>query len=72
MLATGLDRHFGCGYGSEPNQSQICGPGCEYTRTVDSGTVPSRSPYPAAFGGFSAGCTAGPSVNPYYMLAFAI
>jgi len=27
VLAMGLDRHFGSGYGSEPNRSQICGPG---------------------------------------------
>jgi len=27
VLATGLDRHFGSGYGSEPNRSQIGGPG---------------------------------------------
>ena len=27
VLATGLDRHFGSGYRSEPNRSQIGGPG---------------------------------------------
>jgi hypothetical protein len=29
VLATGLGRHFGSGYGSEPNRSQIGGPGCQ-------------------------------------------
>jgi len=72
VLATGLDRHFGSGYGSEPNRRQIGGPGRQYTRTVDSGTIPSTSPYPSELGGFPAGCTASPSVNSYNMLAFAI
>jgi len=27
VLATGQDHHFGSGYGSEPNRSQIGGPG---------------------------------------------
>jgi len=72
VLATGLDRHFGSGYGLEPNPSQIGGSGCQYTRTVNLGTVPSASPYPSGLGGFSAGCIAGPSVNSYNMLAFGI
>jgi hypothetical protein len=72
VLATGLDRHFGSGYGSEPNRSQIGGPGHQSIRTVDSGTVPSTSSYSSELGGFPAGCTAGLSVNSYNMLAFAI
>jgi len=72
VLATGLDRHFGSGYESEPNQSQIGGPGRQSTQTVDSGTVPSTSPYLSELGRISAGCIAGPSVNSYNMLAFAI
>jgi len=72
VLATGRDRHFGSGYGLELNRSQMGGPGRQSTRTVDSGTVPSTSPYVSELGGFPAGCTPGPSVNSYTMLAFAI
>jgi hypothetical protein len=63
VLATGLDRHFGSGYGSEQNRSQIGGLGRQLTRTVDSGTVPSTSPCPSELGGFAAGCLAGSSVH---------
>ena len=72
MLVTVLDRHFGYGSGSKPNRSQIGGPDRQLTRTVYSGTVQSTSPYLSELGGFSAGCTAGPSVSTYNMLAFAI
>jgi len=72
VLATGLDRHFRSGYRSEPNRSQIGGPGGQYTRTVNSGTVPSTSPYLFELGGYPAGCTVGPSVKSYNMRAFAI
>jgi len=68
----GLDRHFGSWYGSEQNRSQIGGPGRQYTRTVDSGTVRLTSPYLSELSVFSEGCIAGPSVNSYNMLAFAI
>jgi len=63
VLATGPDHHFGSGYGSEPNWSQIGSPGRQQTGTVDSGTVPSTSPYPSELGRFSAGCIAGSSVH---------
>ena len=72
LLATGLDGHIRSGYGSEVNRRQIGSPGCQEIRTVNSGTIPSTCPYPSELGGFSAGCTAGPSVNSYNMLAFAI
>jgi len=72
VLAMVLDRHFGSGSRSEPSRCQIGGPGCQSTRTVDSGTVPSTSPYPSEQGGLSAGCTVGPVVSTYNMLAFAI
>ena len=72
VLATVLDRHFESRYGSEPNRSKIGSPGCQQTQTVNSGTVQSTSPYQSESGGFSAGCTAGPSVTTYTMLSFAM
>jgi hypothetical protein len=71
-LTTVLDRHFGSGSGSEPNYSQIGGLDCSLTRTVDLGTIQSSSPYLSDLDWFSAGCTAGASVNIYNVLAFAI
>jgi hypothetical protein len=72
VLATVPDRHFGSGSGSEPNRCQIGGPGCQHTRTVDSGTVRCKSPNPSGLGGLSAGRTAGPSVDLYNVLVFAV
>jgi len=72
VLETGLDRHFGSVYGSEPNLSQIGGPGRQYTQTVDFGRFPSTFPYPSELGGFSADFIAGSSVHWYNILAFAI
>jgi len=72
VLATVLDHHFGSGSGSEPNQCQIGGLGCKYTRTIHSGTVQQNTPYPSALGRYSAGCPVGPSVNTYNVLAFAV
>jgi len=72
LLATVLDCHFGSGSRLELNHSQIGSLRSQYTETVDSGTVQSTSPYKSEFGGFSVGCSAGPSVNTYNMLAFAI
>ena len=56
--------------GTEPDTDWR--PGLSTNPTVDSGTVPSLSPYPCELGGFSVGYTAGPSVNSYNMLALAI
>jgi hypothetical protein len=39
VFATVPDRHFGSGSGSELNHLQIDGPGCQYTRTVNPGSV---------------------------------
>ena len=39
VLATVPDRLFGSGSGPNPNRGQIAGPGCQSTRTVNSGTV---------------------------------
>ena len=70
VSATVLACHFGSG--SEPNRSQIGGPGRHETRTVNLGMVQSTSPYPSELGGFPACCSVGPSVNTYNMLVFAI
>jgi len=72
VLATVPDRHFGSGSVSEPNRCQIGGPGCQHTRSVDSGTVRCKSPNPSGLGGLSAGRTAGPSVDLYNVLVFAV
>jgi len=72
VLATVPDRHFGSGCGSEPNRCQIGGPGCQHTRTVNSGTVRCKSPNPSGLGGLSAGRPAGPSVDLYNVLIFAV
>jgi len=72
VLETVPDRHFGSGSGSEPNHCQTGGPGCQHTRTVDSGTVRCKSTNPSGLGGLSAGRTAGPSVDLYNVLVFAV
>jgi len=72
VLATVPDRHFGSGFGSKPNRCQNGGPGCQHTRTVNSGTVRCKSPNQSGLGGLSAGRPAGPSVDGYYVLVFAV
>ena len=72
MLATVPDRHFGSGSGSEPIRCQIGGPGGQHTRTVNSGMVRCKSPNPSGLGGLSAGRPAGPSVDLYNVLIFAV
>jgi hypothetical protein len=72
VLATVAACHFGSGSGSKPNRCQIGGPGCQHTRTVNSGTVRCKSPNPSGFGGLSAGRPAGPSVDLYNVLVFAV
>ena len=72
MLATVPDRHFGSGSGSKANRSQIGGPGCQHARTVNSGTVRCKSPNSSGLGGLSAGRPAGPSVDLYIVLVFAV
>jgi len=71
VLATVLDRQFRSGTRSEPNRCQIGGPGCQYTRTINSGPVRCKSPNPSELGGLSAGRPAGPSVDLYNVLVFA-
>jgi len=72
VLATVPDHHFGSGSGSKPNRCQIGGPGCQHTRTVNSGTVRCKSPKPSGLGRLSAGRPAGPSVDLYNVLVFAV
>ena len=66
------ERHFGSGSGLEPNRCQIGGLGCQHTRTVDSGPVRCKSPNPSGLGWMSAGRTAGPTVDLYNVLVFAV
>jgi hypothetical protein len=72
VIATVQDCHFGSGSGLEPNRHQIGSPGRQYTRTVNSGTVQTKSPHPSELGGSSVRPPAGPFVNIYTALAFAI
>jgi len=73
VLATVPDRHFGSGSGSKPNRCQIGGPGSiQQTRTVNSGTVRCKCPNPSGLGVLSAGHPAGPSVDLYNVLVFAV
>jgi len=72
VLATVPDSHFGSASRSKPNCCQIGGPGCLHTRTVNSGTVRCKSPNPSGLGGLSAGRPAGPSVDLYNVLVFAV
>jgi len=72
VLATVPDHHLGSGSGSEPNRCKIGGPGFQYTRTVNSGLVRCKSPNPSELGGLSAGRPAGPSVDLYNVLVFAV
>jgi len=72
VLATVPGRHSGYGSGSTPNCCQIGGPGWEHTRTVHLGTVQCSSPNMSGLGGLSAGRPAGPSVDLYNVLVFAL
>ena len=62
------DRHFRSGSGPKPNRCQTGGPGCQYTRTVNSGTVQSKSLYPSEMRRLLAGCPAGPCIDSYMAL----
>jgi len=72
VLAMVLDHCFGSGSLSELNCHQIGGLGCQYTRTVNSGTVQWLSPNPSELGGLSAGRPAGSSKHSYNALVFAV
>jgi hypothetical protein len=72
VLVTVLDCLFGSGSGSELNRCQIGGRGCHYTRTVNWCTVRCKSPNQSGLGGLSAGCPAGPSVDVFNVLVFAV
>jgi hypothetical protein len=72
VLATVRYRHFGSRSGSELNHFQIGGPGCQYTRTVNSSTVQCKSPSQSELGGLSAGRPVGPSVDLYNVLVFPV
>jgi len=71
VLATVQDRHFGSGSGLEPNLRKSDGLGCQYTRTVNPGTVGWLNPNLSEFGRSSADCLAGPSIDSYKGLVFA-
>jgi hypothetical protein len=71
-LATVPDCHYGSWYGSEPNNCDIGGLGCQQTRTINLGTVQCNSPNPSGLGGLTAGCPACPSVDLYKVLVFAV
>jgi len=72
VLATIPDRHFGSGSGSKLNGCQIGGLGFQLTRTAHSGMVPWKTPNPSELGGLSAGRPAGPSIDSYKALEFAV
>jgi len=72
VWATVPDRHSSSGSGSEPNRCQIGGPGCQYSRTDNSGTVRCQYSNLSELGGLSAGRPAGPSVDLYNVLVFAV
>jgi hypothetical protein len=72
LVATVPDRHFGSGSGSKPNHCQIGGPGRQLTRTAHSGMVPWLTPNPSELGGLSAGHPAGPSIDSYQAVVFAV
>ena len=72
MLAMVLHHLFRSGSRSEPNHCQIRGPGCQHTRTVNSGTDQYKSPNPSGLGGLSVGRPAGPSVDLYNALVVAV
>jgi len=72
VLATILDRHFGSGSGSKPNRCQNGSPGRQKTRTAHLVTVPWKTPNPSELGGLSAGRPAGPSLDSYKAVEFAV
>jgi hypothetical protein len=72
VLAMVADRQFGSGSGSDPNRWHIGGPGCQNTRTVDSGTVRCKSPNLSGLGRLSVGRAARPSVDLYNVLVLAV
>jgi len=71
-LATVQDSHCGSRSRSELNSSQIGSPRCQFTQTVNSGTVQWKSPIPSELGGLSVGHPAGPYVDLYNVLVFAV
>ena len=72
VLATVSDRHFGYGSESKANRCQLGGPGRQYTRTAQSGTVPWITPNPSELSGLSAGRPVGPSIDSHKALEFAV
>jgi len=72
VLATGPDRHLGSLSGFKPNCCPTGGPGCQYTRTVASGTVRWYTPNPSELGWLSARRPVGPAIDSYKALVFAV
>jgi len=72
VLAAVLDRWFRTRSRSEVNHCPIGGPGCQYTRILNLGTIRWQSPNPSDFGGIAVGYPAGPSVDSYIALVFAV
>jgi len=71
-LAMVQECRFGSGSGSNPNHGHIGGRDCQPTRTINSGTVRCKAPNLYELGGLSVGRPAGPSVDSYNALAFAV
>ena len=72
MIGPVPDRNLGSASGSEQNCCQIGCPGCQSSRTVNSGMVRWKSPSPSGLGGLLLGHSASPSVNLYNALVFAV
>ena len=72
MLATVRDSPFRSGYRYKPNCCQLSGPGGQYTRIVNLGTVQWQTPNPFELGRLSVGRPAGPSIDSYKALVSAV
>ena len=72
MLTTVADRHFRSGSWPEENHCQIADLTCQYTRTVNSGTIQWKSPNTSELGGLPAGRPAGPSDDSHNDLVFSV
>jgi len=66
------DRHFGIRSRSKLNHCQIGNPGRHWIRTVNSCTARWYDPNPSELGGLSVGRPAGPSIDSYKALVFAV
>jgi len=67
-LPTVLDCHFWTGSGPELNCYQVGRPGCQFTQTINWGTVQCKSPNSSELSGLSEGRPVSPSVDSYNVL----